>query len=56
MNPWYGSRGQVNDDIVAAARATIRDEFTRHGTAEHVAVEIREYDAIPEVVTLLRRT
>ena len=31
-------------DIVAAARAAIRDEFTRHGTAEHVAVEIREYD------------
>ena len=31
-------------DIVAAARAAIRDEFTRHGTAEQITVEIREYD------------
>ena len=33
-----------HDDIVATARAAIRDEFTRHGRAEHITVEIREYD------------
>ena len=33
-----------HDDIVATARAAIRDESTRHGRAEHITVEIREYD------------
>lgn len=33
-----------HDDIVAAARTAIRDEFTRHGAAAQAPVDIREYD------------
>ncbi|MBL8308913.1 MAG: 6,7-dimethyl-8-ribityllumazine synthase [Burkholderiales bacterium] len=33
-----------HDDLVAATRAAIRDELTRHGATEHITFEISEYD------------